>query len=45
MVIPEEREGKMENDPNLLRETTPAGATANTRKGGQLTQSTSQNKV
>lgn len=44
MVIPEEREGKMEDDPNLARDTTPANATVNTRKGGlHLTQS--QQKV
>ncbi|XP_056018962.1 DNA repair endonuclease XPF-like isoform X2 [Ostrea edulis] len=34
MVIPEEREGKLEDDPNLSRDTTPANATVNTRKGG-----------
>ncbi|XP_045159646.2 DNA repair endonuclease XPF-like isoform X1 [Mercenaria mercenaria] len=45
MVIPEEREGKMENDPNLTRDATPAGAKANTRKGGQPGQNQSQNKV
>lgn len=44
MVIPEERDGKMEDDPNLARDTTPANATVNTRKGGlHLTQS--QQKV
>ena len=44
MVVPEEREGKMEADPNLSRDTTPANATANTRKGGQ-TSSPGQSKV
>ena len=44
MVIPEEREGKMEEDPNLAREVTPAGAIPNTRKGGQTT-TASQKKV
>lgn len=34
MVIPEEREGKSEDDPNLSRGTLPANATVNTRKGG-----------
>lgn len=34
MVIPEEREGRMENDPELERNTAPANATVNTRKGG-----------
>nr|XP_022317869.1 LOW QUALITY PROTEIN: DNA repair endonuclease XPF-like [Crassostrea virginica] len=34
MVIPEERDGKLEDDPNLSRDTTPANATVNTRKGG-----------
>ncbi|XP_041359609.1 DNA repair endonuclease XPF-like isoform X2 [Gigantopelta aegis] len=33
MVIPEERDGKMEDDPNLARGTTPANATTNSRKG------------
>ena len=44
MVIPEEREGKMAEDPNLSRDTTPANASANTRKGGQ-TETTGQSKV
>ena len=44
MVVPEEREGKMEEDPNLSRDTTPANATANTRKGGQK-ESQGQSKV
>ena len=44
MVIPEEREGKMENDPNLSRDTTPANATVNTRKGG-LQMNSQQQKV
>ena len=35
MVTPEEREGRLENDPNLSRSVTPANATVNTRKGGQ----------
>lgn len=34
MVVPEEREGKSEDDPNLSRGTLPANATVNTRKGG-----------
>lgn len=34
MVIPEEREGKSEDDPNFSRGTLPANATVNTRKGG-----------
>ena len=34
MVIPEERDGRLQNDPNLARDTTPANATTNTRKGG-----------
>ena len=34
MVIPEERDGKDETDPELTRDTTPANATVNTRKGG-----------
>jgi hypothetical protein len=29
MVIPEEREGRMDDDPNLSRDTTPANATVN----------------
>jgi hypothetical protein len=45
MVIPEERDGKMENDLNLERGIAPAGATSNTRKGGQLNLNPSQNKV
>ena len=44
MVIPEEREGKMVEDPNLTRDTTPANAAANTRKGGQA-DTTGQSKV
>ena len=44
MVIPEEREGKMEEDPNLTRDVTPAGAVPNTRKGGQSS-GISQKKV
>ncbi|KAL4235664.1 DNA repair endonuclease XPF [Mactra antiquata] len=44
MVIPEEREGKMENDLNLARDVTPASASTNTRKGGQLNQ-LSTNKI
>lgn len=48
MVIPEEREGKMDDDPNLSRDITPANATVanntiNTRKGGLQTKS--QQKV
>ncbi|WAR24597.1 XPF-like protein [Mya arenaria] len=39
MVIPEEREGKMETDINLERDATPANATVNTRKGGNPTSS------
>ena len=35
MVIPEEREGKTDDDPNLSRDTTAANATVNTRKGGK----------
>jgi hypothetical protein len=31
MVIPEEREGRMDDDPNLSRDTTPANATVKTR--------------
>jgi hypothetical protein len=34
MVIPEEREGRLEDDPNLSREVTPANATVDTRRGG-----------
>ena len=34
MVIPEEREGKTEDDPVLSRDTTPANDTVNSRKGG-----------
>ena len=44
MVVPEEREGKMDEDPNLSRDATPANAAANTRKGGQ-TNTVGQNKV
>ena len=44
MVIPEEREGKLVDDPNLSRDTTPAGTAANTRKGGQ-NETTGQSKV
>jgi hypothetical protein len=44
MVIPEEREGRMDDDPNLSRDTTPANATVNTRKGG-LQKSPLQQKV
>lgn len=44
MVIPEEREGKMEDDPNLSRDTTPANSTVNSRKGG-LHQTQSQQKI
>lgn len=33
MVIPEEREGRMEDDPTLSRNAAPANATVNTRKG------------
>lgn len=44
MVIPEEREGRLENDPNLSRDTTPANATVNTRKGG-LPEKQEQHKV
>ena len=33
MVIPEERDGKMEEDPNLARGATPANLTTNSRKG------------
>lgn len=36
MVIPEEREGKTEDDPGLSRDTTPANMTVNTRKGGAM---------
>lgn len=36
MVIPEEQDGKLEDDPNLSRDTTPANATVNTRKGGAV---------
>lgn len=45
MVIPEEREGKLENDLNLARDVTPAGATQNTRKGGQMLHMSSTRKV
>ena len=34
MVIPEERDGRLEGDPELSRDTTPANATVNTRQGG-----------
>ena len=34
MVIPEEREGKTDDAPDLARDSTPANATTNTRKGG-----------
>ena len=34
MVVPEEREGKLEDDPTLSRDATPANETVNTRKGG-----------
>ena len=37
MVIPEEREGRMENDPELERGATAANATVNTRQGGVST--------
>ncbi|KAJ8306066.1 hypothetical protein KUTeg_016611 [Tegillarca granosa] len=43
MVVPEEREGKMENDPNLERNMTPATKTVNTRVGGG--ESSTQQKV
>ena len=45
MVIPEERDGKMDYDLNLERNLTPANATTNTRKGGQNNLNPSQNKV
>jgi len=45
MVIPEEREGKLEDDLNLARDVTAAGATQNTRKGGQLSMVKLQKKV
>ncbi|XP_061174934.1 DNA repair endonuclease XPF-like [Saccostrea echinata] len=45
MVIPEEREGKLEDDPNLSRDTTPANATVNTRKGGAPQVSTQEKVV
>ena len=34
MVVPEERDGKLEDDPSLSRDTTPANRTVNTRHGG-----------
>ncbi|KAK3599865.1 hypothetical protein CHS0354_022437 [Potamilus streckersoni] len=45
MVIPEEREGKTEVDPYLSRDTTPANATVNTRKGGGAADAQKQQKV
>ncbi|KAL5021200.1 hypothetical protein ScPMuIL_000355 [Solemya velum] len=44
MVIPEERDGKLEDDPYLSRDITPANATVNSRKGGQ-SERTRQQKV
>ena len=35
MVVPEERDGKLEDDPNLNRDATPANVTASTRSGGK----------
>ncbi len=34
MVIPEEREGKLPEDPSLARDLTPANQTVSSRKGG-----------
>lgn len=45
MVIPEERDGKLEDDINLARDVTPAGTSQNTRKGGQLSKSLGLKKV
>ncbi|XP_071117720.1 DNA repair endonuclease XPF-like [Haliotis cracherodii] len=36
MVIPEERDGKLEDDPNLARGTTAANETVSSRKGGTV---------
>ncbi|XP_074643083.1 DNA repair endonuclease XPF-like isoform X2 [Tubulanus polymorphus] len=44
MVIPEDREGKVDDDPSLARGSKPANATVNTRKGG-LTQPEVQHKI
>ena len=35
MVVPEERDGKLEEDPNLGRDATPANVTTSTRCGGR----------
>jgi len=35
MVVPEERDGKLEEDPNLGRDATPANVTTSTRSGGK----------
>ncbi|XP_033737580.1 DNA repair endonuclease XPF-like [Pecten maximus] len=45
MVIPEEQDGKLEDDPNLSRDTTPANATVNTRKGGSQPSSVQQKVI
>lgn len=45
MVIPEEQDGKLEDDPNLSRDTTPANATVNTRKGGVQPSSVQQKVI
>ena len=45
MVIPEEREGKLENDSDLARDVTPANATVNTRQGGMQHGGSIQQKV
>lgn len=44
MVIPEERDGRLEEHPDLCRDTTPANATVNTRKGG-MQEAPAQRKV
>ena len=45
MVIPEEREGKTEDDPELSRNVTPANKTVNPRKGDQSKQNDVVQKV
>ncbi|ELT90017.1 hypothetical protein CAPTEDRAFT_178005 [Capitella teleta] len=45
MVIPEEREGRIEDDPNLSRDTTHANATVDSRKGGGPEEKPQQQKI
>ncbi|XP_076323334.1 LOW QUALITY PROTEIN: DNA repair endonuclease XPF-like [Tachypleus tridentatus] len=45
MVVPENRDGKTFDHPDLIRDVTPANQTVNTRKAGGAVQSTVQQKV